>query len=353
MRSPWITLVVAVVLTAPVCGQSDRKYVDELLTILETTHSPDAFMVALTQLKEAGADSHQAIPSAIRNAERLGIFADHLSKEGDPRAARAAEVAELIEQLGAPAKPESPGKRTRQTSSKTENNAVPTDSDARYTGAPQYPKESLRSERRIERVLSVKNVLEVIGLIQSDLEEWVGRVCESPFGLIIDALKQSLSPDSTFPVPVPPWVNTPIEERHVGNDFRTAILPPIKPGDPPPACEEPPDDAQVMRALKPVPRGTPHVFEEFREDIEIVTERIVDRIDPPRFYPLVGWAQLHHCHYKCTVYFTQTRQSSYPFPFAVKKPCTEVVYIDKDHLHLVSDQSEVDRLEQIRKDLAH
>jgi hypothetical protein len=137
------------------------------------------------------------------------------------------------------------------------------------------------------------------------------------------------------PIPVPPWVSTKIEERlQYKNDFRTAILPPIRPGFPEPLCEDPPDDAQVIRAIRPINCGVPYVYEEFRDDIQVITERLVDRIDPPRFFPLIGWARLHHCHYKCTVFFTETVQSDYPFPYKVVKPRQEVVYIDKDHLHL-------------------
>jgi hypothetical protein len=142
------------------------------------------------------------------------------------------------------------------------------------------------------------------------------------------------------PIPVPAWVSTRIEDK-LGNknDYRTAILPPIQPGLPLPACEDPPDEAQILRAIKQVPRGVPYIYEEFRDDIQFSVERLVDRIDPPRFYPLVGWAQLHHCHYKCTVFFTETKQSGYPFPYYIRKPRLEVVYIDKDHLHLVPNGS--------------
>ena len=79
----------------------------------------------------------------------------------------------------------------------------------------------------------------------------------------------------------------------------------------------------------------PYIYEVFREDYDFVVERLVDKIDPPRFYPLIGWAQLHHCHYKCTVFFVETRQSDYPFPYYLRKRRVEVVYIDKDHLHIV------------------
>ena len=98
-------------------------------------------------------------------------------------------------------------------------------------------------------------------------------------------------------------------------------------------------------------RGVPYIYEEFREDIQIVTERLVDKIDPPRFFPLVGWAQLHHCHYKCTVFFTETRQSGYPFPFYIRRPRSEVVYIDKDHLHLVPGGSP-DGFQSVTRDLS-
>jgi hypothetical protein len=137
------------------------------------------------------------------------------------------------------------------------------------------------------------------------------------------------------PIPSLPWTTENIEGKYIGkNDFRTVIMPPIREGFPPPMCEDPPDDAMVLRAIEDVTRGVPYIYEEFRDDIEIITERIVDRIDPPRFYPLVGPAQLHHCHWKCTVYFTETIESGYPFAVRIKKPRVRVVYIDKDHLHL-------------------
>jgi hypothetical protein len=137
------------------------------------------------------------------------------------------------------------------------------------------------------------------------------------------------------PVPVPPWVTERMEEKYCyKNDFRTTIMPPIPPGFPPPLCEDPPSEAEVLRAQLHVPRGVPYFYEEFRDNIQIVSERLVDRIDPCRFFPLVGPAQLHHCHWKSTIYFVETMESGYPFPFRCRKQRVEVVYIDKDHLHL-------------------
>ena len=92
----------------------------------------------------------------------------------------------------------------------------------------------------------------------------------------------------------------------------------------------------ILRAMPRVTRGVPYFYEEFRDDIDYTVERLVDTIDPPRFFPLIGPAQLHHCHWKCTVYFTETRISAYPFPWRCKERRTMVVYIDRDHLHVVA-----------------
>jgi hypothetical protein len=140
------------------------------------------------------------------------------------------------------------------------------------------------------------------------------------------------------PIPVPPWVSERMEEKYQWDkDNKTPILPPIKEGFPPPLCEDPPSDAEVLRAMPHITRGVPYIYEEFRDQIHITSERLVDKIDPPRIFPLVGPAQLHHCHWKCTIYYTETVQSDYPFPTQIKKQRIEVIYIDKDHLHLWAD----------------
>ena len=105
---------------------------------------------------------------------------------------------------------------------------------------------------------------------------------------------------------------------------------PRKAAVPPP--DNPPDDAEVLRALPPISRGIPHFYEASRDNVQIVTERLVDRLDPPRFFPLVGRARLHHVQYKCTVYFTEVVVSGFPYPLKLAKPRVEVVYIDRDRL---------------------
>ena len=147
------------------------------------------------------------------------------------------------------------------------------------------------------------------------------------------------------PIPVPPWTAERMEQKlNHKNDGRTPIMPPIRAGFPPPICEDAPSDAEVLRAMPRVPRGVPYVYETFRDDIVIVKNRMVDKIDPPRFFPLVGPAQLHHCHWECVIYYNELVQSDYPFPVYVRKARVQVIYIDKDHLHLyVGDDPETQR----------
>lgn len=95
-----------------------------------------------------------------------------------------------------------------------------------------------------------------------------------------------------------------------------------------------PDAQEILRAMPRVDRGIPFIYETFRDDIEITTEKLVDRIDAPRFYPLIGPAQIHHRHWKCTVTFTETTTVAYPFPMQTQRKCKEVVYLDKDRLVL-------------------
>jgi len=149
-------------------------------------------------------------------------------------------------------------------------------------------------------------------------------------GLAVAALLMTLSAGC-----VQPWVATRMEQKYNHkNDFRVPLLPPIRDGFPEPKCEDPPSDREVLRSLPQQIRGVPYVYEEFRDDITITKNRLVDKIDPPRFFPLVGMAQLHHCHWECGIYFNETIQSSYPFPTYVKNPKVQVVYIDKEHFHL-------------------
>src|SRR5262249_5375912 len=78
------------------------------------------------------------------------------------------------------------------------------------------------------------------------------------------------------PTPVPAWVYERMQEKYCHkNDWRTPILPPIKEGAPPPICEDPPDEARILRAMPKVTRGVPYFYEEHRDNIQTVAELIV------------------------------------------------------------------------------
>jgi RNA polymerase sigma factor (sigma-70 family) len=93
--------------------------------------------------------------------------------------------------------------------------------------------------------------------------------------------------------------------------------------------EDPPTDAEVLRAMPKAARGVPDVSEEFRDDITIVKSKILDRLDPPRVFPKIGTARLRTQHWECTVYYNETTETN---GRQVKKPRVQVVYIDKDSL---------------------
>lgn len=154
---------------------------------------------------------------------------------------------------------------------------------------------------------------------------------------VVSGLVGCIGPIPSLPavIPVPPWTAERMEEKYTKRfKERTPIMPPILPGQPLPTCEDPPSEEEVIRALPKVTRGVPFVYEEFRDSYEVVVEKLVDSIDPCVFVPMVGPAQVHHCRYKCTVFWREQQYSDWPFPFGVKNDRVEVIYIDKDHLHL-------------------
>src|SRR5438270_5898198 len=174
------------------------------------------------------------------------------------------------------------------------------------------------------------------------VRSWLARAAAllAPFlaaGCALPLVGASINPVTmgiAMPLPMPAWVTERMEDKYAHkNDFRTPVLPPIREGFPPPICEDPPSEQEVLRAMPRLTRGVPFVYEEFRDNVDIVSERLVDKIDPPRFFPLIGPAQLHHCHWKCTIYYNETIESGYPFPFRCRRPRSQVVYMDLDHLH--------------------
>lgn len=136
-------------------------------------------------------------------------------------------------------------------------------------------------------------------------------------------------------IPVSPYYSQLIEDTYIDEErySKVPILDPVEGENAPLFCLDPPSHDEVMRALPDQSKGGfAFLAETARNNCRIVVEPIVDRVDECRFYPLAGPARLHHCHYKCTVYFDKTIRSNWPVPFTHKDATEEVVYIDHDHL---------------------
>lgn len=143
-----------------------------------------------------------------------------------------------------------------------------------------------------------------------------------------------------YPVPLSPFFQDDLEDKaweHERYDM-VPILGPITEGGPVVALD-PPSEDEVMCALekaRPVEGGLPFLYETQRNNVRMIIEPIADYVDPPRVYPMIGPAQQHHAHYKCTLYFEETVRVGWPIPYTTKNQDTqEVVYIDHNHLHIV------------------
>lgn len=144
----------------------------------------------------------------------------------------------------------------------------------------------------------------------------------------------------SIPIPVSPYFQGAYEDMAFEKDrySQIPILPPITESVPA-GLDEPSDDevVRLLEKVKPNNGGVPMLETRYRNDVKITKELIADYVDPPRFFPMVGPVQVHHIHYKCTVYFQQVTRVGWPIPYTIdKKDASEVIYIDKDHLHAVA-----------------
>jgi hypothetical protein len=154
---------------------------------------------------------------------------------------------------------------------------------------------------------------------------------------------QSLGPSlgiASIPVPISPYYQKKKEDEFWRKERydRVPILGPITSGAEPIALDPPSDDEVIVALEKaqPVQGNVPLLYERNRNNVRIVKEKIADYVDPPRHYPLLGPAQQHHAHYKCTIYYTDVRHIGWPVPHKlVDLDAREVVYIDHNHLHMV------------------
>ena len=156
------------------------------------------------------------------------------------------------------------------------------------------------------------------------------------FGLFwSDAWAMATFYGTTPLIPVSPYYSELIEDAMIREERydKVPILDPVEGQHAPLFCQDPPSPDEVMRTMpKDTSGGWVFLAETQRNNVKIVTELIVDRMDEPRFFPLVGPARLHHCHYKCTVYYDLIKRSDWPVPFYFKDESSQVVYVDHDHL---------------------
>ena len=144
---------------------------------------------------------------------------------------------------------------------------------------------------------------------------------------------------ASIPVPVSPYHQQRAEDFAYEKQrySKVAILPPIT--DDNHIALDPPTDDQVIRELnrvRPVDGSVPGLETTIRNVKGITKELIADYVDPPRVVPMLGPVQLHHAHYKCTVYFEEITQVGWPIPHQIKtEDGIETLYIDKDHFHRV------------------
>ena len=71
----------------------------------------------------------------------------------------------------------------------------------------------------------------------------------------------------------------------------------------------------------------------------------MEDLDPPRVVPLIGPVQLHHAHYKCTIFFTEVTRVGWPIPYTTTdEDASEVIYIDHNHFHMVGNVEDPSQL---------
>ena len=144
---------------------------------------------------------------------------------------------------------------------------------------------------------------------------------------------------ATPPIPVSPYLQDCLEDEFYEHERyeRVPILGPITSGSH--MALDPPSEDEIMRALEkaqPIEGGIPFLHTTQRDNVRIVVEPISDYVDPPRVYPLIGPAQLHHAHYKCIIHYSNTTHVGWPIPYtAADEEAQEVIYIDHNHFHMV------------------
>jgi len=159
--------------------------------------------------------------------------------------------------------------------------------------------------------------------------------CKLAYWFAKDAWYAAVHFGTTPLIPVTPYFSQKVEDQywHEERYGRVPILDPIEGENAPLFCLDPPTPDHVVRSLPdPRPGGVPFLAETQWNNMKFVVTPIVDEVSECRFFPMAGPARLHKCHYKCTVFFEETKRSHWPVPFTFTEQREEVVYIDKNHL---------------------
>ena len=142
-------------------------------------------------------------------------------------------------------------------------------------------------------------------------------------------------PLDVSPLPLKPLASN----KRVSLNERIPIMGPLTSGGP--AIAQPLRDDEVLRAwaeARPT-RVMPLLEQVQLNNVRIVKDKIADYIDPPRDVPLIGNAQLHHAHYKCTIYFDEVKRVGLLLPRTNQNTGgIEVIYVDHNHYHMLDNE---------------
>lgn len=97
---------------------------------------------------------------------------------------------------------------------------------------------------------------------------------------------------------------------------------------------EPPTDEEVLKALgkDSTAKGASPLHAVERKNIVITKEKLSQSADSPKYYPLVGPAQVHTARFKCTVVFDEIQKSEWPVPFSNSARKKQQLLIDKSRV---------------------
>ena len=102
---------------------------------------------------------------------------------------------------------------------------------------------------------------------------------------------------------------------------------------------DPPSEFEISEKL---PKADPALGKFVRSNSKYLVEKIGEKVDPCKIYPLAGPCQLVHCHYKCTVSFDETYLADGPIETSKKQARVVTIFINKDFLRRCVNPAQTD-----------